>query len=175
MGALYGKEAILDAMPPYAGGGDMIDKVTFEKTTYNDLPYKFEAGTPNIASGIAWAKSLEYINEITLEEISKHEMEILNYATSELLKIKGLKIIGTAKEKTSVISFTLECCHPHDIATMANKYGVALRTGHHCTQPAMERMNVPATARASFGIYNDKNDVDKLVTTLNKIVDLFDI
>jgi len=174
IGALYGKEAILNSMPPFLGGGDMIDKVTFEKTTYNDLPYKFEAGTPNIASGIAWAKSLEYINKIGLEAIANHENELLEYATKELKKINGLTIIGNAKEKTSVISFTLDCCHPHDIATMANQYGVALRTGHHCTQPVMDRMNVPATARASFAIYNDINDIDILVETIKKIVQLFE-
>jgi cysteine desulfurase/selenocysteine lyase len=173
IGALYAKEEILDNMPPIFGGGDMIDKVTFEKTTYNVLPYKFEAGTPNISAGIAWAKALEYIAKVGIDKIADHEKELLAYATEKLLEVKGLKIIGTAKEKSAVVSFTLECCHPHDIATMANKYGVALRTGHHCTQPVMDRMNVPATARASFGIYNDKNDVDVLVETLNKIVDLF--
>ncbi len=173
IGALYGKESLLESMPPIFGGGDMIDKVTFEKTTYNTLPYKFEAGTPNISAGISWAPALEYIKKVGIENIASHESELLTYATNELKKVEGLKIIGTAKEKSAVISFTLECCHPHDIATMANKYGVALRTGHHCTQPVMERMNVPATARASFGIYNDKADVDKLVDTLNKIVDLF--
>jgi cysteine desulfurase/selenocysteine lyase len=173
IGALYGKEELLNSMPPLFGGGDMIDKVTFEKTTYNALPYKFEAGTPNISAGIAWAKALEYIVKVGIDKIADHEKELLAYATEKLSEVKGLKIIGTAKEKSAVVSFTLECCHPHDIATMANKYGVALRTGHHCTQPVMERMNVPATARASFGIYNDKNDVDILVDTLNKIVDLF--
>ncbi len=174
IGALYGKEEVLNTMPPFLGGGDMIDKVTFEKTTYNDLPYKFEAGTPNISAGIAWASAIEYINKIGFDAIASHENELLKYATEKLSTVSGLKIIGTAKEKSAVISFTLECCHPHDIATMANKYGVALRTGHHCTQPAMQRMNVPATARASFGIYNDKEDVDKLVDTLNKIVNLFE-
>lgn len=173
IGALYGKEDLLNKMPPFMGGGDMIDKVTFEKTTYNELPYKFEAGTPNIAAGISWAKAIEFINEIGLEEIANYEDELLHYATKKLLTIPGLKIIGTAKEKSAVISFVLDCAHPHDIATMANKYGVALRTGHHCTQPLMERMNVPATARASFSIYNTKEDIDKLTTTLLKIVDLF--
>jgi cysteine desulfurase/selenocysteine lyase len=173
IGALYGKEEILNAMPPFIGGGDMIDKVTFEKTTYNDLPYKFEAGTPNISAGIAWAPAIEYINETGLEDIANYEDELLKYGTEKLLTVPGLKIIGTAKEKSAVISFTLECAHPHDIATMANKYGVALRTGHHCTQPLMQRMNVPGTARASFSIYNTKEDIDKLTDTLNKIVDLF--
>lgn len=173
IGALYGKEQILNAMPPFIGGGDMIDKVTFEKTTYNDLPYKFEAGTPNISAGIAWAPAIEYINETGLEDIAKYEDELLKYGTEKLLSVPGLKIIGNAKEKSAVISFTLECAHPHDIATMANKYGVALRTGHHCTQPLMQRMKVPGTARASFSIYNTKEDIDKLTDTLNKIVDLF--
>ena len=173
IGALYGKEEILHAMPPFIGGGDMIDKVTFEKTTYNDLPYKFEAGTPNISAGIAWAPAIEYINETGLEDIAKYENELLRYGTEKLLTVPGLKIIGNAKEKSAVISFTLECAHPHDIATMANKYGVALRTGHHCTQPLMQRMKVPGTARASFSIYNTKEDIDKLTETLNKIVDLF--
>lgn len=173
IGALYGKEEILNSMPPFIGGGDMIDKVTFEKTTYNDLPYKFEAGTPNISAGISWSKAIEYINKTGIKNIAQYEDELLKYGTEKLSSIPGLKIIGTAKKKSAVISFTLDCAHPHDIATMANKYGVALRTGHHCTQPLMQRMNVPATARASFSIYNTKEDIDKLAQTLNKIVDLF--
>jgi len=173
IGALYGKEEVLNSMPPFMGGGDMIDTVTFEKTTYNELPYKFEAGTPNISAGISWGPAIEYINELGLENIAKYEDELLQYATTKLQDVKGLKIIGTAKNKSAVISFVLDCAHPQDIATMANKYGVALRTGHHCTQPLMQRMHVPATARASFSIYNTKEDVDKLVETLNKIVDLF--
>ncbi len=173
IGALYGKEEILNSMPPFHGGGDMIDLVTFEKTTYNELPYKFEAGTPNIAAGIAWAKAIEYITNIGLDNIAKYEDELLNYATEKLSSIPTLKIIGTADKKSSVISFTLADAHPQDIATMANKYGVALRTGHHCTQPLMKRMCVPATARASFSIYNTKEEIDKLHKTLLKIVDLF--
>lgn len=173
IGALYGKEDILNSMPPFHGGGDMIDKVSFSGTTYNELPYKFEAGTPNIAAGIAWAPAIEYINELGLENIAHYEDEILKYATEKLLAVPSLKIIGTAKKKSSVISFTLADAHPQDIATMANKYGVALRTGHHCTQPLMERMCVPATARASFSIYNTKEEIDKLQETLIKIVDLF--
>jgi cysteine desulfurase/selenocysteine lyase len=173
IGALYAKEELLNKMPPFIAGGDMIDKVTFEKTTYNDLPYKFEAGTPNISAGIAWGNAIEYINETGLADIANYEDELLKYGTKKLLTVPGLKIIGTAKKKSAVISFTLECAHPHDIATMANKYGVALRTGHHCTQPLMERMKVPGTARASFSIYNTKEDIDKLTDTLNKIVELF--
>lgn len=172
VGALYGKYNLLDQMPPIFGGGDMIDVVTFEKTTYNTLPQKLEAGTPNIAGIIAWAPAIEFIQNTTIEEISKHEDEILNYATERLSTIEGLKIIGTAKNKSAVISFVLDGIHPHDIATMADKYGIAIRTGHHCTQPLMKRMNVPATARASFGIYNTKEDVDKLYNTINKIIDL---
>lgn len=173
VGALYGKEELLNVMPPFLGGGDMIDKVSFAKTTYNDLPHKFEAGTPNIAAGIAWACAIEYINELGLKNIAAYEEELLHYATEKLQSVPTLKIIGTAKNKSSVISFTLQDAHPQDIATMANKYGVALRTGHHCTQPLMERMCVPATARASFSIYNTKEDIDKLYETLIKIVDLF--
>lgn len=173
IGALYGKEDILNSTPPFHGGGDMIDLVTFEKTTYNELPYKFEAGTPNIAAGIAWAKAIEYIQELGLNNIAQYEDELLKYATEKLLTVPTLKIIGTADRKSSVISFTLEDAHPQDIATMANKYGVALRTGHHCTQPLMKRMCVPATARASFSIYNTKEEIDKLHETLMKIVDLF--
>lgn len=173
IGALYGKADILNSMPPYQGGGDMIDVVTFERTTYNELPYKFEAGTPNIAAGISWGKSIEYIMELGLDNIAEYEDELLKYATEKLSSIPTLKIIGTAEHKSSVISFTLKDAHPQDIATMANKYGLALRTGHHCTQPLMKRLGVPATARASFSIYNTKEEIDKLHNTLLKIVDLF--
>lgn len=173
IGALYGKESILNSMPPFLGGGDMIDKVSFEKTTYNDLPHKFEAGTPNIAAGIAWASAIEYINGLGLENIAQYEDELLAYATQKLSSIPTLTIIGTADKKSAVISFTLKDAHPQDIASLANKYGVALRTGHHCTQPLMERMCVPATARASFSIYNTKEQIDKLYDILNKIVNMF--
>jgi cysteine desulfurase/selenocysteine lyase len=173
IGALYGKEEILNKMPPFLGGGDMIDKVTFAKTTYNELPYKFEAGTPNISAGIAWAYAIEYINHLGLSKMALYEHELLVYATEKLLTVPGLTIIGRAKNKSSVISFTLKDIHPQDIATVANKYGVALRTGHHCTQPLMERMCVPATARASFSIYTTKADIDKLHQTLLNIVELF--
>lgn len=173
IGALYAKEEILESMPPFHGGGDMIDKVSFSGTTYNDLPYRFEAGTPNIAAGIGWSKAIDYINKLGLKNIAEYENGLLEYATEKLSNIPGFKIIGTAAKKSSVISFTLECAHPQDIATIANKYGVALRTGHHCTQPLMERMSVAGTARASFSIYNTKEDVDKLYDTLMKIVDLF--
>jgi cysteine desulfurase/selenocysteine lyase len=173
VGALYGKEEILEKMPPLFGGGDMIDTVTFEKTTYNVIPQKFEAGTPNIAGVIAWAPAIDFINKIGLENIAEYEHELLKYATEQMSSIPELTIIGTAKEKSAVVSFTIEGIHPHDIATLANKYGMAIRTGHHCTQPLMKRLNVPATARASFSIYNSKEDIDKLVIALKKIIELF--
>jgi cysteine desulfurase/selenocysteine lyase len=172
-GALYGKEEILNKMPPLFGGGDMIDTVTFEKTTYNVIPQKFEAGTPNIAGVIAWAPAIDFINETGLDNIAEYEHELLKYATEQMSAIPELKIVGTAKEKSAVVSFTIDGIHPHDIATLANKYGLAIRTGHHCTQPLMKRMNVPATARASFSIYNSKEDIDKLVVSLKKIIELF--
>ncbi len=173
IGALYGKEELLNAMPPLFGGGDMIEQVTFEKTTYNVLPQKFEAGTPNIAGAIAWAPAIEFINEVGLDKISAYEHELLTYATEQLSQIKELKIIGTAKEKSAVISFVIDGIHAHDIATMLNKYNIAVRTGHHCTQPIMKRMGVAATARASFSIYNTKTDVDELKTALLKTIELF--
>lgn len=173
VGVLYGKEELLETMPPIYGGGDMIDVVTFEKTTYNTLPQKLEAGTPNIAAIIGLSAAIDYINELGLENIVKYEDELLKYATEKLSSISTLRIVGTAKKKSAVISFVLEGIHPHDVATLANKYGIAVRTGHHCTQPLMKRMNVPATARASFSIYNTKADVDKLYTTLTKIIELF--
>ena len=151
----------------------MIDHVDLEKTTYNVLPHKFEAGTPNIAGVIGLGAAVDYINELGLENIKEYEDELLAYATEKMLEVPGLKIIGTAKSKASVISFVLKDLHPHDIATLANKYHLALRTGHHCAQPLMKRMNVPATARASLSIYNTREDVDKLVMALKKIVELF--
>jgi cysteine desulfurase/selenocysteine lyase len=172
-GALYGKADILNFMPPLYGGGDMIDTVTFEKTTYNEIPQKFEAGTPNIGSVIAWAAAIEYINETGLENIAEHENELLEYATKKLSEFSELTIIGNAKEKSAVISFVLDGIHPHDIATISNKYGIAIRTGHHCTQPLMRRMNVPATARASFSIYNTKEDIDKLYNAIKNIIEMF--
>jgi len=173
VGVLYGKEEILNEMPPYQGGGDMIETVTFEKTTYNVLPHKFEAGTPHIAGVIALGSAIDYLNQLGLENIKKYEHDLLEYATSEIEKVKGLKIIGTAKNKASVISFTIDGLHPHDIATIGNKYGLALRTGHHCTQPLLKRLGVSATARASLSVYNNKSDIDHLVTNLNKMVELF--
>ncbi len=172
-GLFYGKKELLESMPPFLGGGDMIDVVTFEKTTYNVLPYKFEAGTPNISNTIAWSKAIDYINELDFSDIHKYEDELLNYATEKFNEISGIKIIGTAKNKASVISFTMEGLHPQDIATMLNKYNIAIRTGHHCTQPLMKRMNVSATARASFSIYNTKEEIDKFIESLKSIQEIF--
>lgn len=168
VGVLYGKEDLLNKMPPYQGGGDMIDVVTFEKTTYNDLPHKFEAGTPHIAGVIALKAAIDYIEGIGLDKIKAWEHELLVYATEKLSKIEGLTIIGTSKEKTSVISFTIDGAHPHDIGTLLDRQGIAVRTGHHCTQPLMKRFNIPATTRASFSVYNTKEEVDALVAGIIK-------
>jgi cysteine desulfurase/selenocysteine lyase len=174
VGVLYAKEDLLNQMPPYQGGGDMIDVVTFEKTTYNNLPHKFEAGTPPIAAVIGLGKAVDYINQIGLETIHKVEEELLDYATTKLSSIPGLKIYGTAQKKTSVISFGLEGIHPHDIATLIDKEGVAIRTGHHCTQPLMKFFKVPATCRASLSIYNNQADIDQLYAGLIKVKSFFE-
>ncbi|PIB28666.1 aminotransferase class V-fold PLP-dependent enzyme [Maribacter sp. 4G9] len=163
VGMLYGKEEWLKKLPPYQGGGEMIAEVTFEKTTYADLPHKFEAGTPNICGGISFGAALDYMNSIGFEEIAKYEHELLLYATQELLKIDGLKIYGTAKNKTSVISFNIDGIHPYDIGTILDKLGIAVRTGHHCAQPIMDFYKIPGTVRASFSFYNTKEEVDVLV------------
>ncbi|TYB78925.1 aminotransferase class V-fold PLP-dependent enzyme [Bizionia myxarmorum] len=168
VGMLYGKEAWLKKLPPYQGGGEMIAEVSFEKTTYADLPHKFEAGTPNICGGIAFGAAVDYMNAIGFEAIAKYEHELLDYATAELLKIEGLKIFGTAKEKTSVISFNLEGIHPYDVGTLLDKMGIAVRTGHHCAQPIMNFFNIPGTVRASFAFYNTKAEVDTLVSGVKK-------
>ncbi len=173
VGLLYGKKDILNQMPPLFGGGDMIDTVTFEKTTYNVLPQKFEAGTPNIAGVIAWAEAIDFIQATGVENIAEYEAELLAFATEELTQVPGLRIIGTSKNKVAVISFVIEDLHPHDIATLANKYHIAVRTGHHCTQPIMERMKVPATVRASFSVYNTQEEIIKLKEALIKITELF--
>ena len=173
IGALYGKVEHLDSMPPYMGGGDMISKVTFEKTTYNELPHKFEAGTPDIAGAIGLGAAIEYVNNAGIENIYKHENSLLEYATNKIAEVPGLKIIGNAKEKTSVLSFVLENIHPHDIGTFLDFEGVAIRTGHHCTQPLMQRFKIPATSRASFAMYNTKEEVDVLISGLKKIVEVF--
>ncbi len=163
VGMLYGKEEWLKKLPPYQGGGEMIAEVTFDKTTYADLPHKFEAGTPNICGGIAFGAALDYMNQIGFKEIAAYEHELLEYATTELLKIEGLKIYGTATQKTSVISFNIEHIHPYDIGTILDKLGIAVRTGHHCAQPIMDFYKIPGTVRASFSFYNTKEEVAVLV------------
>ena len=173
VGVLYGKTALLEAMPPWQGGGDMIRSVTFEKTTYNALPYKFEAGTPNIAGGIAFGAALDYVSGIGLGRIAAHEHDLLADATAKLSAIEGLKIIGTAREKAGVLSFVLDGVHPHDIGTVLDREGIAIRTGHHCAQPVMDRYGLPATARASFGLYNTRGEVDALVAALHKVIGMF--
>lgn len=170
VGVLYGKEALLNKMPPYQGGGEMIKDVTFEKTTYNELPFKFEAGTPNIEAGITLAFAVDYINSIGLEKIAEYEHELLMYATDQLESIEGLKIVGTAKEKSGVISFVVDGIHPYDIGVILDKLGIAVRTGHHCTQPLMARYNIPGTVRASFGLYNTKEEVDVLVAGVKRAI-----
>lgn len=168
VGMLYGKEEWLNKLPPYQGGGEMIAEVTFEKTTYAGLPHKFEAGTPNICGGIAFGAALDYMNAIDFEEIAKYEHELLEYATQELLKIDGLKIYGTAKKKTSVISFNIEGIHPYDMGSILDKLGIAVRTGHHCAQPIMDFYKIPGTVRASFAFYNTREEVDVLIAGVLK-------
>ncbi len=173
IGLLYGKENLLEAMPPYQGGGDMISLVTFEKTHYNVLPYKFEAGTPHIAGGIGLGVAIDYLDRISLEAVGAYEQELLAYATRGLCEIDGIRIIGTAKEKASVLSFVLEGVHPHDIGTILDQQGVAIRAGHHCAMPVMQRFGVPATARASFAFYNTREDIDALVAAIYKVIEVF--
>jgi cysteine desulfurase/selenocysteine lyase len=167
-GILYGKEAWLNKLPPYLGGGEMIKEVTFEKTTYADLPHKFEAGTPNIAGGIVLGTAVDYMNSIGFENIQQQEKELLAYGTERLLEIEGLKIYGQAKEKTSVISFNIEGIHPYDIGTIIDKLGIAVRTGHHCAQPIMNYFKIPGTIRASFAFYNTKEEIDIFVEAVKK-------
>jgi cysteine desulfurase/selenocysteine lyase len=173
IGALWGRAPLLESMPPWQGGGDMILSVTFEKTTYNAIPYKFEAGTPNIAGTIALAAALDYLSGIGMERIAAYEHELLAYAHEALATVPGLRFIGTAKEKAGVVSFVLEGVHPHDMGTVLDYEGVAIRTGHHCAQPVMERFCVPATARASLALYNTKAEVDALVGGLHKVREMF--
>lgn len=172
VGVLYGKEKWLNAMPPYQGGGDMIKEVTFEETTYASLPFKFEAGTPNIEAGIALAFAIDYLNSIGLDNIAQYENELLEYATKELLSIDQLRIIGTAKEKSGVISFVVGDIHPYDIGVILDKLGIAVRTGHHCTQPLMKRFGIPGTVRASIGLYNTKEEIDTLVAGVKRAVSM---
>jgi cysteine desulfurase/selenocysteine lyase len=170
IGALYGKREILEAIPPYHGGGEMIKEVSFEKTTYNDLPFKFEAGTPNIADVIAFAKALDFVNEIGKSNIAAHEQKLLEYATQRICEIEGLKIVGTAQEKASVISFVFEDIHHADVGTLLDTQGIAVRTGHHCTQPLMKYLGLSGTTRASFAVYNTFEEIDTLIAGLQKAV-----
>lgn len=173
IGVLYGKTEFLNILPPYQGGGDMIRTVTFEETTFEDIPNKFEAGTPNIVGGIGLGVAIKYLNMYSFNDIAVYENELLQYATEQILEINGIRIIGTAKKKASVISFTVDGIHPYDIGTIIDTDGIAIRTGHHCTQPIMKRYNVPATARASFAFYNTKEEVDVFIKALNKVIKMF--
>jgi cysteine desulfurase/selenocysteine lyase len=173
IGVLWGREALLEAMPPWQGGGDMILSVTYEKTTYNALPYKFEAGTPNIEGVVGLAAALQYVSAIGLKAIAEYEHGLQVYASKKLREIDGLRLIGTAREKAAVISFVLEGVHPHDIGTILDREGIAIRTGHHCAQPLMMRFNVPATGRASFGLYNTVEEADALVAGLHQVIEVF--
>jgi cysteine desulfurase/selenocysteine lyase len=173
VGVLYGRAELLDAMPPYQGGGDMISSVTFEKTTWNVLPYKFEAGTPNIAGAIGLGAAIDYLAKIGIENVTAHEKDLLDYATPLLTALPGLNVIGTAREKIGVLSFTLDGIHPHDIGTVLDQEGIAIRTGHHCAQPVMEFFGIPATARASLALYNTRGDIDALVEGIRKVQRIF--
>ncbi len=173
IGALYGKADLLESMPPYQSGGDMIKSVTFEKTLYNSLPYKFEAGTPNIGGAIGLGAAIDYINGIGMNRMAAYEQELLEYGTQRLSTISGLRLIGTAREKADVLSFVLGDIHPHDIGTILDSEGVAIRTGHHCTQPVMDRFGIPATARASLAFYNTREDIDALVKGIDKVIEVF--
>jgi len=173
VGVLYGKEHLLEAMPPYQGGGDMIKTVTFEKTTYNDLPYKFEAGTPHIAGGIGLGAAIDYFNGLDRAAIEAHERDLLAYATGMLREVPGARVIGTARAKVGILSFALDGVHPHDIGTILDHEGVAIRTGHHCAMPLMQRLRLPATARASFACYNTRDDVDALIRGIQKVREMF--
>jgi cysteine desulfurase/selenocysteine lyase len=173
IGVLYGKAGLLDGMPPYQGGGDMIASVTFAKTTYNTLPYKFEAGTPNIVGTIGLGAAIDYVNQIGLDRIARYEHELLEYGTEALSQIPGLRLIGTAREKAGVLSFVLEGVHPHDVGTILDREGIAIRTGHHCAMPVMERFGIPATARASLAFYNTREEIDALVAGIHKVKEVF--
>ncbi len=173
IGVLYGKAALLDSMPPFQGGGDMISSVTFEKTTYNVLPYKFEAGTPHIAGVIGLGAAIDYISGIGIERIAAYEHELLRYGAQELSRISGLRLIGTAQDKAGVLSFVIDGIHPHDTGTILDQEGIAIRTGHHCAQPVMDRFNVPATARASLAFYNTREEIDALTAGIQKVKEMF--
>ena len=173
IGVLYGREALLEQMPPYQGGGDMIRSVTFEKTTYADLPHKFEAGTPHIAGAVGLGAAVDYIQGIGFEALQEHESDLLAYGTAALAEVKGLRIIGTAARKASILAFVMKGAHPHDVGTIVDTEGVAVRTGHHCTQPVMDRFGVPATARASVAMYNTREEIDALVRALHRVREVF--
>ena len=173
IGALYGRTELLEKMPPYQGGGDMISSVTFEKTTYNVLPYKFEAGTPDIAGVIGLGAAVDYLNEIGMENVSAHEHDLIVYGAKALESIPGMRLIGTAREKAGVLSFVIDGVHPHDVGTVLDQEGIAVRTGHHCAQPVMERFQVPATSRASFGLYNTRAEIDRLVEGIGRVKEIF--
>jgi len=173
IGALYARADLLETMPPYQGGGEMISSVSFEKTTYNEIPYKFEAGTPDIAGAIGLAAAIDYVEAIGLERIAAHEQALLAYGTKLLSEIPEVRLIGTAREKTGVLSFVIEGIHPHDVGTILDGEGIAIRAGHHCAQPLMDRLGLPATARASLGLYNDQSDLDRLAEGLRKVIEVF--
>jgi cysteine desulfurase/selenocysteine lyase len=173
IGVLYGKQALLEAMPPYQGGGDMIRKVTFEETEYNVLPYKFEAGTPNIADVVGLGAAIDYLNTVGMDNIAAYEAELLAYATEQAKQIKGLRIIGEAEHKGAILAFVLDKIHPHDIGTMLDSLGIAIRAGHHCAMPVMDFFEVPATARASFAIYNTKEEIDVLMKGIQSLIEVF--
>ena len=173
IGVLYGKEALLEAMPPYQGGGDMIQMVSMEKSTYNTLPYKFEAGTPNIAGVIGLGAAIDYVNDLGLDTAAQYENQLLDYANAQASQVTGFNFVGTAKNKTSILSFTLDGIHPHDIGTILDGEGVAIRAGHHCAMPVMERFNIPATARASFAFYNTREEIDALINAIKKCQQVF--
>lgn len=174
VGVLYGKQKWLEQMPPYQGGGEMILQVTFDKVTYNALPHKFEAGTPSVADAIAWGAAIDYLQQLDRNVIQQHEQELLVYLTGKLHNIPGLRIYGTSENKIGIVSFTLDQIHPHDIGTIVNEYGVAIRTGHHCNMPLMDFLGITGTARASLAMYNTKTDVDQLCNALHKVQELFD-
>jgi cysteine desulfurase/selenocysteine lyase len=173
IGVLYGKPALLDSMPPYQGGGDMIRSVRFEKTEYNTLPYKFEAGTPNIAGAIGLSAAIEYIERLGFDRIAAHERDLLAHGTRALIDVPGLRLTGTASDKAGVLAFVLEGVHPHDVGTILDREGIAVRTGHHCCQPLMDRLGVPATARASLALYNTREEIDALASALSRVREVF--
>jgi len=173
VGVVYGKQELLEKMPPYQGGGDMIKSVTFAKTIYNTLPFKFEAGTPNVGDVLGLGAVVDYLQHIGYPAIAEHERDLLEYATARLSTVDGIRLIGTAKDKLGVVSFVLDGVHPHDLGTIVDREGIAIRTGHHCTQPIMQHYNLPATSRASFGIYNTRDEVDALVASIDKVKEVF--